>query len=410
MNFNSQELYGLSNYKWVFSDLEIEELLLNMSSRNKIKFEKDSSIFRVKYILALLVLPISFIRILYVYCKQYFVVQSTIHHIKSVMLETGRGYELNNMHKVAKINDNNIIIQSYLLTDFMKHKRVGIRLLLKVLFNSISDFFHILSLKIPNRIAFLVIKIGIKNISAYSYYRSFFIILKRCHNNVTVYSDAALLQSHASIASKIRTVRTFHGLMGFVHPDIFPNYDTTYVYSKDEQRYLLGLGFKAEVYKVDCMGIQEKTVIFFMPYQISIVNSGDVSELVDLFSVLHYKIYIKPHPLNNAPEKLKKEYGLSQYNWETLLNLPQVEYINEDSEATFLINKRKPRFIVGWGSTSICEALNMGVIPINLFIDQGTVYSWRRRSLLWPLKKNIVKDLIFGNLSYQSEIDKLRAE
>ena len=410
MNFNSQELYGLSNYKWVFSDLEIEELLLNMSSRNKIKFEKDSSIFRVKYILALLVLPISFIRILYVYCKQYFVVQSTIPHIKSVMLETGRGYELNNMHKVAKINDNNIIIQSYLLTDFMKHKRVGIRLLLKVLFNSISDFFHILSLKIPNRIAFLVIKIGIKNISAYSYYRSFFIILKRCHNNVTVYSDAALLQSHASIASKIRTVRTFHGLMGFVHPDIFPNYDTTYVYSKDEQRYLLGLGFKAEVYKVDCMEIHEKTVIFFMADQISIVNSGDVSELVDLFSVLHYKIYIKPHPLNNAPEKLKKEYGLSQYNWETLLNLPQVEYINEDSEATFLINKRKPRFIVGWGSTTICEALNMGVIPINLFIDQGTVYSLRRRSLLWPLKKNIVKDLIFGNLSYQSEIDKLRAE
>ena len=410
MNFNSQELYGLSNYKWVFSDLEIEELLLNMSSRNKIKFEKDSSIFRVKYILALLVLPISFIRILYVYCKQYFVVQSTIPHIKSVMLETGRGYELNNMHKVAKINDNNIIIQSYLLTDFMKHKRVGIRLLLKVLFNSISDFFHILSLKIPNRIAFLVIKIGIKNISRYSYYRSFFIILKRCHNNVTVYSDAALLQSHASIASKIRTVRTFHGLMGFVHPDIFPNYDTTYVYSKDEQRYLLGLGFKAEVYKVDCMEIQEKTVIFFMPYQISIVNSGDVSELVDLFSVLHYKIYIKPHPLNNAPEKLKKEYGLSQYNWETLLNLPQVEYINEDSEATFLINKRKPRFIVGWGSTSICEALNMGVIPINLSIDQDGLYPWRRRSLLWPLKKNIVKDLIFGNLSYQSEIDKLRAE
>ena len=410
MNFNSQELYGLSNYKWVFSDLEIEELLLNMSSRNKIKFEKDSSIFRVKYILALLVLPISFIRILYIYCKQYFVVQSTIPHIKSVMLGTGRGYELNNMHKVAKINDNNIIIQSYLLTDFMKHKRVGIRLLLKVLFNSISDFFHILSLKIPNRIAFLVIKIGIKNISAYSYYRSFFIILKRCHNNVTVYSDAALLQSHASIASKIRTVRTFHGLMGFVHPDIFPNYDTTYVYSKDEQRYLLGLGLKAEVYKVDRIEIQEKTVIFFMADQISIVNSGDVSELVDLFSVLHYKIYIKPHPLNNAPEKLKKEYGLSQYNWETLLNLPQVEYINEDSEATFLINKRKPRFIVGWGSTSICEALNMGVIPINLFIDQGTVYSWRRRSLLWPLKKNIVKDLIFGNLSYQSEIDKLRAE
>ena len=128
MNFNSQELYGLSNYKWVFSDLEIEELLLNMSSRNKIKFEKDSSIFRVKYILALLVLPISFIRILYVYCKQYFVVQSTIPHIKSVMLETGRGYELNNMHKVAKINDNNIIIQSYLLTDFMKHKSHNIRI------------------------------------------------------------------------------------------------------------------------------------------------------------------------------------------------------------------------------------------------------------------------------------------
>ena len=93
-----------------------------------------------------------------------------------------------------------------------------------------------------------------------------------------------------------------------------------------------------------------------------------------------------------------------------MLNLSQVEYINEDSEATFLINKRKPRFIVGWGSTSICEALNMGVIPINLSIDQVAFYPLRKRSLLWPLKKNIVKDLIFGNLSYQSEIDKLRAE
>ena len=147
-----------------------------------------------------------------------------------------------------------------------------------------------------------------------------------------------------------------------------------------------------------------------MADEISIVNPGDVSELVDLFRVEHYKIYIKPHPLDKAPEKLKKEYGLSQYNWETLLNLPQVEYINEASDATFLINKRKPRFIVGWGSTSICEALNMGVIPISLSIDQDAFYPLKKRSLQWPLKKNIVKDLIFGNLSYQSEIDKLRAE
>ena len=413
MNFNSQELYGLSNYKWVFSDLEIEELLLNMSSRNKIKFEKDSSIFRVKYILALLVLPISFIRILYVYCKQYFVVQSTIPHIKSVMLETGRGYELNNMHKVAKINDNNIIIQSFLLTDFMKHKRVGIRLLLKVLFNSISDFFHILSLKIPNRIAFLVIKIGIKNISAYSYYRSFFITLKSCHNNVTVYSDAALLQSHASIASKIRIVRTYHGLIDKINLNTFPEFDSIYVYSSDEKRYFENIGVTSKVYVYPAIKnkLHNKNVILFMADDASRVDSKELSDLIYQFKLHGYSIFMKMHPLHNVSREFKSEYGLEDIEWNNIFDTSELEILSGE-DATFVLIEKQPSFVVGWQSTALCEALNSNVIPIMMSDSSRDtsldVYPAERRALVWPVECNIIKNLLLNYSSYEDTIYMLK--
>ena len=65
--------------------------------------------------------------------------------------------------------------------------------------------------------------------------------------------------------------------------------------------------------------------------------------------------------------------------------------------------------MAAWGITSICEALNMNVIPISLSIDgDAGVYDMAKRSFAWPLKKDVIKQIILGKLSYDSELKKLR--
>jgi hypothetical protein len=234
--------YSLARYKWLFTSLEVEKEFIKLN-RKKLEFEKDNSIVRVKYILAFFVLLLSFVRVFYIYIKQYFIVHRATFKIKSVMLDTGRGYELNNMYKIT---ETGIVIQAFVLADFMKYKKVGILALMKALFNSFFDFYHVLSLRIPNHIILLIIKTGLKNISIYSYLISFFIALRKTHSGLIVYVDGALLPAYASIDSQVQTVRTFHGLMDFIHPDAFPDYDITYVYSLEECKYIKDIGINTK--------------------------------------------------------------------------------------------------------------------------------------------------------------------
>jgi len=67
---------------------------------------------------------------------------------------------------------------------------------------------------------------------------------------------------------------------------------------------------------------------------------------------------------------------------------------------------------VGWDSTALCEALNSNVIPI-IMSDSSRdsslgVYPSERRSLLWPVECNIIKNLLLNYSSYEDTIYMLK--
>ena len=124
-------------------------------------------------------------------------------------------------------------------------------------------------------------------------------------------------------------------------------------------------------------------------------------------------MYMKLHPLNEAPEQLKKEYGLSEYNWSDVLNVSNIQCI-KGMDGSDVIKKIKPSFVIGWGSTSLCEALNMGVIPIDILdpsVPAGFgIYSTYKKSLNWPDDRDTIYKLISKRIDYQEMLETLKQQ
>jgi len=215
------------------------------------------------------------------------------------------------------------------------------------------------------------------------------------------------MQGHAAILSGLNVTRFYHGLMQTIHPDIFPNYHSVYVYSNSEKKYLSEMGISSNVYKFDKVLVRKKIVVFFMAECISNIEVINFNNLLDLFKNAKYKILFKYHPLNKASNSIKKEYELKDINWNKLLDLSEIDEVDGNS-ASDIIMDVSPSFVVGWGSTSLCESLNMNIIPIALSIDEDRpVYDMPKRSLEWPLRSDTISNLIYQKLDYNSELIKL---
>jgi hypothetical protein len=115
--------------------------------------------------------------------------------------------------------------------------------------------------------------------------------------------------------------------------------------------------------------------------------------------------------LNNAPDQLISHYDLDRYKVNELFDSSKVSFI-EDMDASTAISKKNPSFVVGWGSTSLCEALNMGVLPINfLDLSDGVhkdVYPVSDMSLKWPDDRRIIEGLITRKYNYDDVVKSLR--
>ena len=114
------------------------------------------------------------------------------------------------------------------------------------------------------------------------------------------------------------------------------------------------------------------------------MNFHELRNLVVFFKFNNYLVKFKLHPQYN---------GENIYDWANTLN---VEVFNEDAgSASSLISSTLPSFVVAWQSTSLCESLNMGVIPISLSkkseIKPDSIYPIVKRTLSWhDEKKQII--------------------
>ena len=226
---NQRKISILANQKWVLSNREIETYLMKIDSKN-IKFNKDKSILKLKYLFAFIIVILSFVRLLYIYIRQFFIVPNIVGKLTSIFLTAGRNYEINNMNKIIEGGKkNSVVIDAFILTDFMNNTRVSIVDLLKCFSTSVIDFFSVLRINFPNRVMFLIFKNGILITPLYSYFKCFFLTLKQKYGDIKVYTDGALIQGQAAILSGLKVTRTYHGLMQTIHPDVYPDYHITYV-------------------------------------------------------------------------------------------------------------------------------------------------------------------------------------
>jgi len=134
-----------------------------------------------------------------------------------------------------------------------------------------------------------------------------------------------------------------------------------------------------------------------------------MDRIINFFNSKSYKIYVKTHPLSILSAKFIKKHKLSLTNWKEKLSDYNVYYLNDSNG----INRLGPSFIVGqWGSTTICEALDFGVIPINFSIFTSNkslfdVYPTDKRSLSWPLDAEIINNILLEGELYDDVINSL---
>jgi hypothetical protein len=253
----------------------------------------------------------------------------------------------------------------------------------------------------------------LQNIPSYTYLRAFFVDFIKENNDCIIYTSNAILASHAAILSGFKVINLYHGLMGAISPNTYPEYHSIYVYSEDEREYLLNSGIESEVcvYPYECITNKSKSVIFFMADNISRVESKELLDLIHQFKSHDYSIVIKIHPLHNASREFKSEYGLKDIVWNNIFDTSELEILSGE-DATFVLIEKQPSFVVGWQSTALCEALNSNVIPIMMSDSSRDtsldVYPAERRALVWPVECNIIKNLLLNYSSYEDTIYMLK--
>ena len=374
-----------SDKKWVFCD--------NYIQRSLVEFGKYSANVRYRISFAvfsklLFFLTYSFFKVLYYYFSQFFIIYTgDIKDKRVIFLKSGNGYDYDNLYKAFDHVESEVVcINSFTMKSYMSVTRVGFYTLIGTFLHSVIAYLSVVREHLPKHVEYLVIDNGLRNISQYTFLLSFFKTVYSLNNDIHVCSGGAMLASNASISARLKTSYLLHGNIGYKYPILFPDFYKVYVYSYDEKLYLDNSGISSDVlvYPYENISTHNKLVVVFMRIDDEKMNFHELRNLVVFFKFNNYLVKFKLHPQYN---------GENIYDWANTLN---VEVVNEDiGSASSLISSTLPSFVVAWQSTSLCESLNMGVIPISLSkkseIRPDSIYPIVKRTLSWhDEKKQII--------------------
>jgi hypothetical protein len=406
-----------TRFKWPFNSEEIERFLIHCDKDCIISTKKINSRYRRQFVRIIFIYVVSIIKTIYFYLKQYFFVSKSGFNGTKLLLSTGRGYDLNNIKKLSGVsNEKSILINAYCMDDYMSLQKTSLFVIMLSLFNSIREYQYTLKSNIHNKVFENVLNNGVQNIPAYTYLRAFFVDFIKENNDCIIYTSNAILASHAAILSGFKVINLYHGLMGAISPNTYPEYHSIYVYSEDEREYLLNSGIESEVcvYPYECITNKSKSVIFFMADNTSRVESKELLDLIHQFKSHDYSIVIKIHPLHFTSRDFKSKHNMKDNEWDNIFDTSEFEILSlKDKDGMFVIKERRPSFVVGWHSTALCEALNSNVIPI-LMNDHSSrdhsfeIYHLERRSLLWPSEYEAINNLLSNYSSYEDTIHMLK--
>ena len=253
-----------------------------------------------------------------------------------------------------------------------------------------------------------VIKEVMTSLPVFSYFVCLLKALKKNNSKLKLFSGGAPLISSAAILVNIETYYLAHG---FINKPVqrdelnpksndyflaYPDYKYIYTYSEEEKKYLELFGISSLIKSYPCkklMHLQRK-VIIFLNYTDDNMDQETLEDLINISHGNNYEVVIKIHPTY-----------MGNFN----KNLPSRERVRfEDSpelSADSFIQQERPEFACGWISTTLCEALNLGVIPICLSIEgdrlfDEVLYPLKRKSIMWHAEKNLISSMM-QNKSYE---------
>tara|TARA_B100001245_G_scaffold227338_1_gene203631 strand:+ start:1046 stop:2347 length:1302 start_codon:yes stop_codon:yes gene_type:complete len=423
----------LVNYenKWVIDVLHIEKFL---SSNQNITYENSS---KHKSFFLGFFLILGFFRIIELYLRQNNYEDSLISkETKHLIAETSHGYkgrDLSYRHNNYFLIFNPERKIDYLIFDCF-NKRIFtklMRLSLKEIYSHLKNNYEQLN-SLYNRINSsklrrLILFNNAKNLGTYSYFCALFEKLSREREDVSLFHGGAVFISHAASLCTIKNHYLSHGLIPTydINPLTLPKYDSIHIYSEEEKKHIEKLlpNTLVKMYPFRKIKTKTKKIICFVnptydyiyrvegdeapendPYK----NSTEINKLIEVIKLLksfNYKIILKNHPsfANSATiDKIS-----SSYNAELIKG-------NKIS-ALELIYKEKPTFTVNWESTTVCESLNTGVIPLCLtdprkrkWIDLY-IYPFKKRALFWEKKedKELFRSLLERKESYERILSSL---
>ncbi len=372
--------------KWVLCNILIQRCLVS-ANHYSIVVDQHKISLKVEIVLMSRFL-LALFKVIYYFFLQFFIIKNqNIKDSKVIFLQAGNGYETHNLSIVTNYNESEVIIlNAFEVKSYMGIIKVNFLTLINAFIYSMVNYYSVVRQGLPSSIESMVMDDGPKNIVRYSYLLSFFRTIKKSNNNIQIYTGGSWLQSNAAIESNLKTFCLLHGLLGRVHPIVFPKFSGVYVYNADEKSYLEGLGIKSNIhiYPFDKVHVKCRVVLIFMRLNDELMDFNDLYDLVQFFKTHNYDIKMKLHP---------QYRDKNAYEWASTLSIDIIGSNAED--ATSLIYSFSPSFIVAWKSTALCESLNIGVIPISLSkkseVLSRPVYPFDKRTLSWhDDKKQII--------------------
>ena len=407
--------------KWLFSSLEISRYLVK--SDNSVLIPRGNV-----WHLAIQAYPgyiYNLLKLTYFLAKQLFSFRKTSFHKKSthILLSTGSGYDLKNYSKFFRESNVEVIqLEAFNINQFTNFNIVKIKTLIAFFVENLQEVSKILRLKLPQDLRDKIVNQSFRNLASYTYFCAFLFVIKKELPKVKIFHSGAYLLSVAATRVGIETFYLLHGLAGKVSKVSFPFFDHIYVYSSEDKIYFENVSPKSNVclYPLKELSNLEKRVIIFLRQSDFMMSEVDLSELLSHFSKKDFKIFFKKHPAyqGSLAEKLAKKHN--------------VEIIDLEKDGSGIILNYRPSFTVSWMSTSLCESLNHGVIPISLasqeepkyaighinpemdmsmtWIDKyaWTPYPIKKRSLSWRDEKARIYGLLEDISLYRNTLSELR--
>jgi len=340
---------------------------------------------------------------------------------KYIILGSLAPHHHNNIFRFLNFNsDEGTLINAYDKNSIVSIKYIGFLPLYKELINNFYDaqdyLINMNDLYDPNEIIYRVSKSS----AIYSYFYLLFKYIKYKFPEIKIYSGGAELASLAAIRNNLSTNYLSHGLIGvkalanknyidFVEEDIseknYPQYSSIYVYSDFEKKFLKSKLTQSKIIKYPFKTLKnlQRSVILFFENTEDFFDETQYLNIIEFFKKNGFLIYGKEHPVNLS--NFQKRFCYQN----------NIKLINGLQTAYEIINEKNPMFTLGWPSTSLCESLNLGVIPICIpdshpFFKFKNFYPFSTKTISWKKDLNIIREAISSKTKYDHCLEKLRKE